>query len=392
MKIDSWYRDNFEFKLSGRYLNLEHISPILDVYKTKHQISMAGYSEEGLPIPLIKIGKGPKVVLGWSQMHGNESTVTKALFDLIKFISQKDYFQNEIKTFLNTYSLYLIPILNPDGAHRYTRENANGIDLNRDAQELSQSESRCLRKVFDDLKPELCLNLHDQRSIYGFDDGNPATISFLSPAADINRTLTKERIVAMKHIVRMNTILQAYIPKQVGRYDDTYNMNCVGDTFQQMGVPTILFEAGHYQEDYQREKTREFIFYSFLTLFNIISEEEKEDINYNDYFNIPANQKNYNDVILRNVTLEGFEEEVSIAIQYTEKFSYGKIFYEAKVDEIGNLDHKFGYEEKNLKGAEILTIPQDNLTVGVNISAIYHKSDNSSIFLFDKVLLSQKSE
>lgn len=391
MKIDTWYRDNFESKLSGRYLTLEHIFPLLEDYKTSHQISVAGYSEEGLPIPLIKIGKGSKVVLGWSQMHGNESTVTKVLFDFLKFVSQKDYFQKEIKTFLNTYSLYIIPILNPDGAKLYTRENANQIDLNRDAQNLSQSESRCLRKVFDNLQPELCLNLHDQRSIYGFKDGNPATVSFLSPAADKDRTLTDARIVAMEHIVKMNSVLQSYLPLQVGRYDDSYNPDCVGDTFQKLGVPTILFEAGHYQQDYQREKTREFIFYSFLSLFDITSQESR-DLNYKDYFNIPENQKNYKDFILRNVKLEGREQPISVAIQYVEILKKDTISFEAIVDEIGQLKDKFGYIEKNLNGAQILTNPQNNLTVGVNISEIYDKSNNSLIFSAEKLLFSNKSD
>ena len=386
MNIDTWYRDNFEFRLSGRYITLEHISKILDDYKAPHQISVAGYSEEGLPIPLVKIGCGSKVVLGWSQMHGNESTTTKALFDFLKFVNQKDFFQNEIKTFLNSYTLYLLPILNPDGAKLYTRENANQIDLNRDAQNLSQSESRCLRKVFDDLNPELCLNLHDQRSIYGFTDGNPATVSFLSPAADKKRTITKARIVAMQHIVKMNSILQNYIPGQVGRYDDSFNPNCVGDAFQKLGVPTILFEAGHYQQDYQREKTREFIFYSLVSLFDILS-EERIDINYKEYFNIPENRKNYNDFILRNVSLEVKAQPVSIAIQYVEVLKKDKIDFEAVIDEIGQLRDKFGHVEKNVNGAKILTYPQDNLTVGANFSEIYDKSNNSLIFSANKLLL-----
>lgn len=386
MKIDTWYRDNFEFKLSGRYLTLEHISQILDDYKTIYQIFIAGFSEEGLPIPLVKIGCGTKVVLGWSQMHGNESTTTKALFDFLKFVSQKNFFQNEIKTFLNSYSFYIIPILNPDGAKLYTRENENKVDLNRDAQNLSQSESRSLRKVFDDLKPELCLNLHDQRSIYGFKNGNPATVSFLSPAADKNRTITNARIIAMQHIVKMNSILQNYIPGQVGRYDDSFNPDCVGDTFQKQGVPTILFEAGHYQQDYNREKTREFVFYSLVSLFDILS-VEKRDINYKEYFNIPENQKNYNDLIFRNVSLEDRDQSVSVAIQYVEKLKNNKICFEAIVDEIGPLMDKFGHIDKSINAVEILTDSQNKLTVGVNISKIYDKSNNSLIFSANKLLL-----
>ena len=66
----------------------------------------------------------------------------------------------------------------------------------------------------------------------------------------------------MEVIAVMNDALQNIIPNQVGVYDDAFNLNCVGDTFQSENVPTILFEAGHYANDYAREKTRSlFIFH-----------------------------------------------------------------------------------------------------------------------------------
>lgn len=378
MEIESWYKDNFEFLIGGRYITMQHIYPLLDMYKLNYEISVPGLSELGQDIPLIKIGSGSKIVLGWSQMHGNESTTTKALFDFLKFVSQRHYFQTEIEEFLSTYTFYVFPILNPDGSQSYTRENANKVDLNRDAQNLSQKESQCLRNIFDAIKPSLCLNLHDQRSIYGFKNGKPATVSFLAPAADEKRTKTDSRKIAMKQIAKMNNTLQNYIPGQVGRYDDSFNEACVGDSFQKAGVPTILFEAGHFEQDYQREKTREFIFYSLLSLFDIIGDEGQ--VNYKEYFNIPENQKNHNDFILRNIKLEEGKKIVSVAIQYTEVLRNDEIHFEPIIDEIGNLKNKYGYKEKDAEGMEILTIPQDKLTVGSNISKIIDKSNGSIIY------------
>src|SRR5690606_19401977 len=123
---------NFEEKIKGRYLPPSSIIPLLEMYSSIYEISVPGFSESGMDIPLIKIGNGPKIVLGWSQMHGNESTTTKAIFDFLKFSSQKEAYQKEIGLFLKTYTFYIFPILNPDGAKAYTRENGNGIDLNRD--------------------------------------------------------------------------------------------------------------------------------------------------------------------------------------------------------------------------------------------------------------------
>lgn len=379
MEINSWYRDHFEFRISGRYITIQHIYPLLDMYRLNYEISVPGLSELGQDIPLIKIGNGSEIILGWSQMHGNESTTTKALFDFLKFISQKQYFQTEIEQFLNKYTFYVFPILNPDGAQLYTRENADKVDLNRDAQSLSQKESQCLRKVFDGLRPALCLNLHDQRSIYGFSDGKPATVSFLSPAADEKRTITDSRKIAMQQIAKMNDVLQQYIPRQVGRYDDSFNEACVGDTFQKAGVPTILFEAGHFNQDYQREKTREFIFYSLLSLFDIIGKKLKS-IKYETYFDIPENLKNYNDFILRNVKLKDKKQLVSVAIQYEEVLKNDQIIFSPVIDDIGKLKNKFGHKEIDAKGVEILTNSQDKLTVGANVLEIIDKSDKSVIY------------
>lgn len=368
MKIEDWYCNNYESRLSGRYITQKMVLPLLAESKTKFKLSVVGSTEKGSDIHLLKIGNGKKVFLGWSQMHGNESTTTKAIFDFLKFLAQEKYFQNEIQSFLNTYSFYIIPILNPDGAKLYTRENANGIDLNRDAQNLTQLESRCLRSVFEQIKPEGCLNLHDQRTIFGFDDGKHATISFLSPAANPERSITDSRKVAMEGIVRMNQLLQNLIPGQVGRYDDSFNSNCVGDTFQMAGVPTILFEAGHYKNDYQREKTRELIFYSFLAFFNIIG--INEEVKYKEYFKIPENRKNYRDVILRNLNLPQFTTVRDVAVQYNEVLKNGEIVFESIIDEIGALDHFFGHNEKDAILLELLTKADKNLTNGVKVSEI----------------------
>lgn len=380
MKYMDWYRGNWEGNLRGRYITLKDITPLLENYTNDFSISLVGFSELGKEIPMIRIGNGSKVVLAWSQMHGNESTTTKAIFDLLKFLNQKNFFQSEITKFLEVHSLYILPILNPDGAKSYTRENANGKDLNRDAEELSQKESRVLRDVFTTLKPNLCLNLHDQRSIYGFKESKPATISFLSPAADANRELTEARKIAMRYIVKMNSHLQTKIPGEVGRYDDSFNSACVGDYFQKEGVPTILFEAGHYRQDYLREKTREFIFYAFLSLFDLMNESKKE-FHYEEYFGIPENLKNYRDVILRNVKSPNNHEDISIAVQYKEVLKDDKLGFIPVIDKIGNLENIFGHREIDIKRQSILINSSKLLEIGTHISQITDKNgENIGLF------------
>ena len=378
MDYKSWYTSHFESRLGGRYIRLEDINMVLATSSDFIEISTAGVSEFEKNIPLLKIGSGKKVVLGWSQMHGNESTTTKAIFDFLKFIGQKEFFQKEIGLFLENFTFYIIPMLNPDGAELYIRENANLVDLNRDAQNLSQSESRVLRTVFQETQPELCLNLHDQRSIYGFESGKPATVSFLSPSADEDRSLTPSRKIAMEHIVRLNSALQVLIPGMVGRYDDAFNANCVGDTFQMAGVPTILFEAGHFKDDYMRDKTREFIFHSFLELFEFNGGAAKY-FDFNNYFNIPENKVNFKDLVIRNARVGKEAETVDFAIQYSEVLKKGSIHFDAVIDLVNECDLIFGHEEIDMKGEAILIDSQEKITVGQIILTIVRKSDFSAI-------------
>ena len=61
-------------------------------------------------------------------MHGNESTTTKALFDVLNVFADDD--SKDVKKILNDCTIAIIPMLNPDGAKAYTRTNANDIDLN----------------------------------------------------------------------------------------------------------------------------------------------------------------------------------------------------------------------------------------------------------------------
>ena len=338
-----------EHSLSHRYITHKHIEPLLEKRSDILHVETIGQSVLNNPIYGLKIGNGKKRILMWSQMHGNESTTTKALFDLFNTFLDT---HPELNYILEACTLYIIPILNPDGALAYTRINANGVDLNRDAQNLTQPESNVLRNIFETFKPHFCYNLHGQRTIFSAGTtNNSATVSFLAPAQDVACTITPNRKVAMEVIGVMNDTLQRMIPNQLGVYDDAFNLNCVGDTFQSENVPTILFEAGHSKNDYEREKTRELIYTSYLTSLNYISTNEVNGSHYNSYFNIPENNKCFLDVIIRNAKVT--HELVDIGIQFQERLHDNKIEFIPKVERIEKLDGFFGHKEIEANGFEV---------------------------------------
>ncbi|MFO7720469.1 MAG: M14 family zinc carboxypeptidase, partial [Gillisia sp.] len=175
-------------ELKGRYLTYPHIDGILKNLGSKFQLKKIGVSTLGVPVYKLTLGSGKIKILAWSQMHGNESTTTKAVFDVLNaFYTQED--NPVLRQILEQCTISIIPMLNPDGASAYTRVNANNVDLNRDAKDLKEKESKLLRSVFDDFNPDFCFNLHDQRTIFSAGNtSHPASISFLTPAMDAERS------------------------------------------------------------------------------------------------------------------------------------------------------------------------------------------------------------
>jgi len=327
----------------GRYLINEQILKFLETAGQQFVVTTIGNSVQGRPIKGIVLGTGPIKILMWSQMHGNESTTTKSVLDLINFLGSKS---NLAVRVLKHCTIQIIPMLNPDGAEAYTRVNANEFDLNRDAQKRTQPESVVLRKVYDEFRPDYCFNLHDQRTIFNVGDtSKPATVSFLAPAHDEERSISTTRSISMQLIVAMNFFLQRTIPGRVGRYDDGFNANCVGDTFQMLGTPTILFEAGHSPKDYDREETRVHIFQAILNALSTITENKIDDYGQEDYFSIPENGKRFYDVLIKNAHIahSSIHKDDSIGLLYKEVLANDKIKFVAQVDKTGNLADFFGH-------------------------------------------------
>ena len=370
-----------EHKESGlyhRYITNKSIAPLIDKLKDFAHIEVLGHSVLGQPIYGIKVGSGNKRVLMWSQMHGNESTTTKALFDLLNSLKHNAAGLDHI---LNNCTLYIIPILNPDGAEAYTRVNANKVDLNRDAQKRSQPESQVLRDIFISFKPHFCYNLHGQRTIFSAGKQNKsAIVSFLSPAQDQECTITPNRKRSMEIIAVMNRALQNIVPNHIGVYDDAFNLNCVGDTFQSENVPTILFEAGHYPGDYARENTRELIYNAYIVSLDYISKTAIDGSFYKAYLEIPENEKCFFDIIIRNAQFENGVFDV--AIQFQERLIGSKVEFIPKVVKIESLSGFYGHKE--LDAQENKVLDKTGTPLKIDSESAFVIIDNKEIALLSK--------
>jgi len=354
--------------ISGRYIQQSDIQILLDDLGEEFLLEKIGESVLGKPIHSIQFGNGSIKILAWSQMHGNESTTTKAVFDLFNYISKyKD--DVLVKTLLKNCSFCIIPMLNPDGAEAYTRVNSNNVDLNRDAQDLSQPESRVLRREFENFQPDYCLNLHDQRTIFSAGTKPElAVLSFLTPSMDKERQIFPSRIKSMQLIAKIASDLSGLLPNRIGRYDDAFNINCTGDTFQSTQTPTILFEAGHFPEDYKREETRKYVFLALISVLKAINEGSFENMDYQKYQEIPENEKLFNDVILRAAKTEN--GVVDIAIQYKEVIEDKKFLFLPVIEKIAPKINKFAHKEIFCENKKIVINEENKLIENVIVNKL----------------------
>ncbi len=315
---------------------------VKDVKFSNSSLEVLGTSVLGKSIYGFKTGStGPKILM-WSQMHGNESTMTRSLFLWLEQLREAQLLKN--------IQLYIIPVLNPDGNDSWIRNNANNIDLNRDARDLSQPESQILKKVIDDYQPDVAFNLHDQRTIYGNDIGTKAMqLSFLAPAGDMERSITKARLKSMQVINHIVSNCSKMSYSGIGRYDDAFNPNCVGDSLVSKDIPVILFEAGHANDDYNRNTTTVIMAHALNDAVQFVSntvEADHPDLIVKEYEQIPNIASSYCDIYLKNVPSQ--KHRVDIAIMYKELIQDDTLYYVPHITSVNDKTIKNGHRVVDL--------------------------------------------
>ncbi|MEO1260617.1 MAG: M14 metallopeptidase family protein [Bacteroidota bacterium] len=342
-----------ETTITHRRFKHADIEPLILKLKNDPQFKVAtmGQSIEGRNIYLISIGSGATDVLLWSQMHGDEPTATMALMDLFNFFGQKNNFKKFKQTLKKELTLHFIPMLNPDGAEKYQRRNALGVDLNRDALRLQNPESRILKKVRDSLEAEWGFNLHDQSRYYAAGrNAKTASISFLAPAYNFEKNINKVRGNAMKLIAGMNDVLQKHLPEKIARYNDSFEPRAFGDNITKWGTSTILIESGGLKNDREKQYLRKLHFVALLSAFQSIATRGYEKRKISEYESIPFNRYNaFHDLILRKANIELNEHKFVVDISFrrseVEYDQNSKFFFQSYITDIGDLSTSYAYEE-----------------------------------------------
>jgi len=260
-------------------------------YPQSMKLEEIGTSFQGRPIFMITLGHGPRTVLLWSQMHGDEPTATPALLDIADFLlSRAD--EPEAGAILDNLTLLMIPMLNPDGAEVYERRNFQGVDINRDALMLTTPEGRLLKSIRDEYQPVLGFNLHDQgrRTAVG-DTGALATNSVLAVAGDPEGTVTPGRMLAKRACSAIVETLDPFIPGGVARFDEDWNPRAFGDNITAWGTPVVLIESGGLPPGRPFDDLTRLDFVAILTVLQGMAQNDLADYDPDVYNNLPRNRR-----------------------------------------------------------------------------------------------------
>ena len=222
----------------------QRVMAIREIGGSLFRVKEEGRSVEDREIWSVSFGRGPFVVLMWSQMHGDEPTATSALFDLYEYVRRHAH-EPAVAHLLNQLTVHTVPMLNPDGAERFQRRNVQNIDINRDALDLATPEARLLKSLRDTLNPKVGYNLHNQnwRTTVG-PPAKGAAVSLLSVAYDEARSMNDGRLLTKRLGAVIRDSLEPYAMGRLGRYDDSFEPRAFGDQITLAGTPVLLIETG----------------------------------------------------------------------------------------------------------------------------------------------------
>jgi hypothetical protein len=267
-------------------------------------LEQIGTSVEGRGIHHLWFGHGPLKVLMWSQMHGDEPTATSALFDLFEHV-RRHQAEPHVAQWLDRLTVHVVPMLNPDGAERFARRNAQWIDINRDALHLQTPEGRVLKALRDRIEPEVGFNLHNQnwRTSVGRPP-KPATMSLLAVAYDEARSENEGRILTKKLSAVIRDAVEPLAPGQIGRYDDEFEVRAFGDNITKWGTSVVLIETGPWPADDPDPPLVRMNFVALVTALNALASGGVHAADPGRYESLPMNESRLLHTAIRNVAIE----------------------------------------------------------------------------------------
>ena len=351
---------------------VKHIESLVSSAPGVFRVEKAGQSVEGRSINRLQVGTGPYPVLLWSQMHGDEPTATAALLDVLEYIRRHPD-EPMVRSILKRLTLHIVPMLNPDGAERFDRRNAQSIDINRDALRLQTPEGRILKSLRDRLEPRVGFNLHNQgwRASVG-SPPKPASISLLSVAYDEARSEDAGRRLTKKICAVIRDALEPFASGQIGRYDDAFEVRAFGDNLTLWGTPVVLIETGPYPSAEPDPPLVRLNFIGILAALDALASGAVDRADPARYDSLPAGESRLQYILVRNATVIAgtgvppFTADIGITATRRVRITEGRreLQLAMVIDDIGDLRTLGALRTIDASGMTVIPAADDMLSPG----------------------------
>ncbi len=150
------------------------------------RLAVIGQSREGRALWLARVAdpQGPPPartarLFVLFRQHGDEPAPTEAALGLLRRVAAGRYHPPDGVT------LYLAPMVNPDGATLGTRENGARADLNRDWGVFAQPETRAVARAVRQIRPQVVVDAHN------WDPGDPFNADCVEVSRDTKTSLAR---------------------------------------------------------------------------------------------------------------------------------------------------------------------------------------------------------
>jgi protein MpaA len=155
----------------------------------RHQLM--GRSARGRPIMIEVLGQGEDTTLVMAAIHGDEPAGMPLVDQLA------EHLQNDARS-LQGRRVVLLRAANPDGVAAKTRENAHGVDLNRNFiaanrvnnetygnTALSEPEAQALQKIIKEYRPNRIVSIHQPLTCVDYDGPARALATRMAQYCDL---------------------------------------------------------------------------------------------------------------------------------------------------------------------------------------------------------------
>jgi hypothetical protein len=351
------------------------------------RVEKAGESVEGREINLVQAGTGSAHVLLWSQMHGDEPTATSALFDLWEYLGRHRE-DPAVRRILSALTLDMVPMLNPDGAERFERRNAQSIDVNRDALRLQTPEGRTLKAVRDRFQPRVGFNLHNQswRTSVG-NPPRPASISLLSVAFDEARSGSPGRTLTKKICAVIRDALEPFASGQIGRYDDEFEPRAFGDNITLWGTPVVLLETGAWPSAEPDPALVKLNFVAILAALDALATGAVDRADPRRYESLPMNESRGLYLLVRNASIINgagvppFTADLGIVATRRVREADGRrqLQLAATIEDMGDLRTLGALRTIDATGQTVVPLADDGLEAGAIVDLPEWKTKSKTV-------------